>query len=53
MKEQAPQSGDLGREASSWNSIDLALVAGRFADEDVARLEIGDHMDVTYTWADG
>ena len=33
MKKQAPKSGDLEREASSWRSIDLALVAVRFAEE--------------------
>jgi hypothetical protein len=33
VKEQAPKSGDLGWEASSWSSIDLALVAVCFAEE--------------------
>ena len=33
VKKQAPKSGDLEREASSWNCIDLALVAVRFAEE--------------------
>jgi hypothetical protein len=33
MKKQAPKSGDLEREASSWCSIDLALIAVRFAEE--------------------
>ena len=33
MKNQAPESCDLERDASSWSGIDLTLIAVRFAEE--------------------
>jgi hypothetical protein len=33
VRKQSPESVDLERGASAWSSIDLALLAGRFAEE--------------------